>query len=160
MKSIYYLKVSFFLLIMLCMYQPANTFNKPKLVLLPLLGTGLSETETMAYQTALESALLKQYTVFSGSQVIDVLKKQAETLCTAEYCMEQVAIRFQCNKVARGIIELKQNGLYILIVKITRVDTEQHQIIFSEPQVSSSCSVEDVIKKLPGAPGRLPSSVG
>ncbi|MBF0451944.1 MAG: SUMF1/EgtB/PvdO family nonheme iron enzyme [Candidatus Magnetomorum sp.] len=148
MKSMNYLKVSVFILFMISVSQPAGSMNKPKLVLLPLLGTGLSDTETMAYQAALESALADRYTVYSGNQVLDALKQQAETICTADYCMEQIAIGFQCNTVARGMIESKTKGNYILVVKFTKVDIDPHQSVFSASQGCSSCSVDDVIKKL------------
>jgi len=62
--------------------------------------------------------------------------------------MEEVAIGFQCNKVARGIIETTDNGSYILVVKIIRVDMDPHQSVFSDSKACSPCSVNDVIKIL------------
>lgn len=148
MKLIQYVMISFLILIIIGRYQPVQAINKPRLILLPLLGKGLIEGETEMYQAALESALLKQYTLFSGNQVIDALNKQTEVLCTAEYCMEQVAMTFQCNKVARGIIKLIKKDSYFLVVKITKVDTDPHQIVFSDSQECSPCSFKDVINKL------------
>ncbi|KPA16692.1 secreted protein [Candidatus Magnetomorum sp. HK-1] len=57
MKSINCLKGIFFILIMILLHHQVYATSKPKLVLLPLLGTGFSESEKQAYQATLEDTL-------------------------------------------------------------------------------------------------------
>jgi formylglycine-generating enzyme required for sulfatase activity len=121
--------------------------TKPELVLLPLLGTGLNETEKQAFQTAIEDALLKNYLVYSGNQVTDALKKQTSVDCTAEYCMEQIAIEFQANLIARGQIN-KENNTYILTIKIKDVSEETHRVVLSKLGDCSACSIIQVSNKI------------
>jgi len=93
------------LMIVLLSNHPGQSITKPKIVLLPLIDTGLSLTEKQAYQSAIEDALSRQYVVFSGNQVLEALKKQTEFECAADACMQNIAIEFQGELIARGTVK-------------------------------------------------------
>ena len=145
MKSNNALHFSVFILIfiMIHIHHQGFTATNNRLVLLPLVGTGLNESEKQAYQAALEDALSIQYEVFSGNQVIEALKKQTEFTCTAESCMENIAIEFQGELVGRGTVTSEKDGSYILIIKIKNVIDDK--VVFSKSQGCPSCSINDVI---------------
>jgi len=148
MKIIQWLKLSFYIMIMLLIHSQGYATTKDRLVLLPLIGEGLKETEKQAYQTVLEYALSSQYEVFSGKQVFEALKNQTEFACTAKNCIENIAIEFQSELVARGRVMSQQENSYILIIKIFNVFEDK--VEFLKSQICSPCSNKDVITMLKG----------
>jgi len=146
MKSVIFFKRILLILILISFTNNAYSKNNPRLVLLPLSGTGLSLAEKQAYQAALEDSLSNQYEVFSGSQVIEALKKQTQFECTAESCMENIAIEFQGELVARGTVDSKHENSYILVIKIRNVFNDK--VILSKSQGCSPCKINDVISTL------------
>ena len=144
MKSTHFLQVIMFMLIIIMLsHAQGIAKNKPRLVLLPLTGPGLRELDKQAYQTAIVDALLKEYEVFSGNQVLEKLKKQTEIECTAEACMQNIAIEFNGELVARGTVELKKERTYMVMIKIKNVFDDKD--ILSKAQECVNCSMNDVI---------------
>ena len=145
MKSNIYLKVMLLILaIILLPHAQGLTKNKPKLVLLPIVGKGLKPLDKQAYQNAIVDALLKEYEVFSGNQVLEKLLKETEMIdCTAESCMQNIAIAFNGELVARGTVEFKQEGTYTLMINIKNVFNDKD--ILAKVQECAKCSMNDVI---------------
>ncbi len=145
-KRISLLRLSCYLLIFFFGLCPLVQAANPNLVLLPVQGEGLRESDKRIFQGAVQEGLSNRYEVFSGAKVQQKLKEiSRDTICTAKACLENIAIAFNGELVARAFVERDADG-YLLTLWVKNVFTDK--VVDSISMGCPKCSKSDVIRKL------------
>ncbi|MBF0471310.1 MAG: hypothetical protein HQL48_08025 [Gammaproteobacteria bacterium] len=119
---------------------------KENLVLLPIQGPELSETDAESYRVALAEALQGRYRVYSGSSVEEKLEAEYEALhCDTTKCLQNVAVAFNGELVARAMISKIPSG-YLITFEIKNIIDDE--IVDSATRPCQECDQVGVIERL------------
>ena len=118
---------------------------KPNLVLLKVVGANISLELRNSYRVAIAQALGREYTVFSGSSVDQMLNLEFEKLCrintdsdaVSTECVQNVAGELQAEFVAEPQVTATDEG-YLITLEIKDVFTSQLIKSYAEPCIGCS----------------------
>jgi hypothetical protein len=127
------------------------TTGKPGIVLLPVSGQGLSESDLSIYRSALAEALGEKYNVKFGEQTDQIISEvfkshSAESLeCDESKCYRDVAVALNVTLIAKGMISKAGNDYKISVVIYNVLENRAEQ---SRVAVCESCGLEKMLEKL------------
>jgi hypothetical protein len=119
--------------------------SRQALVLLPVQGLDLSEIDKDNYRIALQQSLSRVYEVYSGGEVEKRLEKSSAVTCDVNECLQEVAISFQGELIARLVVTSMVGG-YILALEIKNIFDDQ--LIMSQNIPCEGCNNFDVMREL------------
>lgn len=114
-------------------------------ILLPPQADGFSETEIYLLEGALVEGLSANVVVYSGQDVRDTIQKSfAETECSVEKCMNNLAIEYNAELVADFTLVRKEDVLLISL-RIENVVTSRN--LLTRVITCERCDATQLVKK-------------
>ncbi|MFA6010715.1 MAG: hypothetical protein WC799_12090 [Desulfobacteraceae bacterium] len=123
----------------------AEEKQKERLVLLPVQGENLPQTELDLFQDAIKEGFSNTYEIFSGEQVQAKLQKFTVNSCTSDECLEKIAIAFNGHLVGRVFVDRDGKDTFLRI-QIKDVYTDKD--VYTKTSGCTGCSKTEIMQKL------------
>jgi formylglycine-generating enzyme required for sulfatase activity len=140
-----------FILSVILVPSISHAEQKERIVVMRVLGKGLTNDDRNSYRTAIAQGLSKRYSVLSGNsvdaKVKEIFQKESRKAveCDTEKCFQDIAVAFQAELIAVTTV-VKKNGGYILNLQINNV--LENRNILSESKPCRGCDDFQVIDEL------------